>query len=356
MLYFTEIANPTLMVFLTNTNTIRQALRLDDADSVDCLPNEEIFAELARMGYEKPSTKLTFFKAFFSAQWKLVQKQVQDVEDDIEDEDDNNEEDASNQGEIAKLDADEDVTLEDVDAEVAMDADVQGRLAESQEKVYHLDLKHAKKVLSMQDTDEAKPVKVEEVIKVVTATKLMTEVVTTAATTINVAQVPKASAPRKKKGSSQEERKVREYSHEISSLKEKTCMTYTDIRPIFEKNYNYIQAFLEKGKKEIEEEGSKRKSNSLEQRAAKKQRIDEEGKELKIHLQIVVNDDDDVFTEATPLALKMFLLVEKKYTLTCFTLEQMLNNLRLEVEEKSEMSLELLRLMRRHLQEGYIPE
>nr|GEU57970.1 hypothetical protein [Tanacetum cinerariifolium] len=46
-------------------DTVRQALRLDDADSVDCLPNEEIFAELARMGYEKPSTKLTFFKAFF---------------------------------------------------------------------------------------------------------------------------------------------------------------------------------------------------------------------------------------------------------------------------------------------------
>nr|GFA62854.1 hypothetical protein [Tanacetum cinerariifolium] len=30
--------------------TVRQVLRLDDADSIDCLPNEEIFAELARMG------------------------------------------------------------------------------------------------------------------------------------------------------------------------------------------------------------------------------------------------------------------------------------------------------------------
>nr|GEV11562.1 putative ribonuclease H-like domain-containing protein [Tanacetum cinerariifolium] len=35
-------------------------------------PNEEIFAELARMGYEKPSTKLTFYKAFFSSQWKFL--------------------------------------------------------------------------------------------------------------------------------------------------------------------------------------------------------------------------------------------------------------------------------------------
>nr|GEZ04454.1 hypothetical protein [Tanacetum cinerariifolium] len=41
---------------------VRQVLRLDDADSIDCLPDEKIFAELARMGYEKPYTKLTFYK------------------------------------------------------------------------------------------------------------------------------------------------------------------------------------------------------------------------------------------------------------------------------------------------------
>nr|GEU61360.1 putative ribonuclease H-like domain-containing protein [Tanacetum cinerariifolium] len=51
---------------------IRDVLRLDDAEGVDCLPNEEIFAELASMGYEKPSTKLTFYKAFFSSQWKFL--------------------------------------------------------------------------------------------------------------------------------------------------------------------------------------------------------------------------------------------------------------------------------------------
>nr|GEW44412.1 hypothetical protein [Tanacetum cinerariifolium] len=39
------------------------------AEGVDYLSNEEIFTELARMGYEKPSTKLTFYKAFFSSQW-----------------------------------------------------------------------------------------------------------------------------------------------------------------------------------------------------------------------------------------------------------------------------------------------
>nr|GFA01206.1 hypothetical protein [Tanacetum cinerariifolium] len=51
---------------------IRDILRLDDADGVDCLLNEEIFAELARMCYEKPSEKLTFYKAFFSSQWKFL--------------------------------------------------------------------------------------------------------------------------------------------------------------------------------------------------------------------------------------------------------------------------------------------
>nr|GEX42746.1 hypothetical protein [Tanacetum cinerariifolium] len=53
-------------------STIREALRLDDAKGVDCLPNEEFFTKLARIGYEKPSTKLTFYKAFFSSQWKFL--------------------------------------------------------------------------------------------------------------------------------------------------------------------------------------------------------------------------------------------------------------------------------------------
>nr|GEV98675.1 hypothetical protein [Tanacetum cinerariifolium] len=51
---------------------IRHDLRLDDADGVECLPNEEIFTELARLGYEKPPHVLTFYKAFFSAQWKFL--------------------------------------------------------------------------------------------------------------------------------------------------------------------------------------------------------------------------------------------------------------------------------------------
>nr|GEY79134.1 hypothetical protein [Tanacetum cinerariifolium] len=91
-------------------------------------------------------------------------------------------EDASKQrGKIAELDADEDVILEEDDAE--KDAKVQRRLPESKAHVYHLDLEHAQKVLSIQETDEAEPAEVEEVLEVVTAAKLMTDIVTTATTT-----------------------------------------------------------------------------------------------------------------------------------------------------------------------------
>nr|GEX03092.1 hypothetical protein [Tanacetum cinerariifolium] len=72
-----------------------------------------------------------------------------------------------NRGKIAELDADEDVTPVDVE---------------------------------VKDTNTAEPSEVEEVIEVVTTAKLITEVVTTPATPITAAQVPKASAPRRKRG------------------------------------------------------------------------------------------------------------------------------------------------------------
>ncbi|GKE34175.1 hypothetical protein Tco_1453497 [Tanacetum coccineum] len=52
-------------VIVTESN-IKRELYLNDAEGTDCLPTTTIFEELARMGYEKPSQKLTFYKAFFS--------------------------------------------------------------------------------------------------------------------------------------------------------------------------------------------------------------------------------------------------------------------------------------------------
>nr|GEW29709.1 hypothetical protein [Tanacetum cinerariifolium] len=56
--------------------------------------------------------------------------------------------------------------------------------------------------------------------------------------------------------------------------------------------------------------------------------------------------------EKPDVKAQMILLVERRYPLTRFTLDQMLNNMTLEVEEESEVSLELLRFIRRQQQEG----
>nr|GFD60335.1 hypothetical protein [Tanacetum cinerariifolium] len=62
----------------------------------------------------------------------------------------------------------------------------QGTQAESQAKIYKIDMDHANKVLSMQK-DETEPTEVQEVVDIVTTAKLITEVVTTASETITAA-------------------------------------------------------------------------------------------------------------------------------------------------------------------------
>nr|GEU39381.1 xylulose kinase-1 [Tanacetum cinerariifolium] len=99
-------------------------------------------------------------------------------------------------------------------------------------------------------------------------------------------------------------------------------MTYSEIRPIFEKHYNSIQAFLEKVEEEVtvQEEGNKRQEPK--------------------------NFSDNFL-------LNIFKIIFEKPNVEA---NQMLDNVRLEVEEESEMSLELLRLVKRQLNEGYVPE
>ncbi|GJY45528.1 hypothetical protein Tco_0434591, partial [Tanacetum coccineum] len=58
-------------VIITDTS-IRSDLKLDDAEGIDYLPISSIFTELERMGYENLTQKLTFYKAYFSSQWKFL--------------------------------------------------------------------------------------------------------------------------------------------------------------------------------------------------------------------------------------------------------------------------------------------
>nr|GEU97033.1 hypothetical protein [Tanacetum cinerariifolium] len=513
---------------------IREVLHLDDAEGVDCLPNEEIFAELARMGYKKPSTKLAFYKAFFSSQWKFLihtilqcmnakrtswnefsssmasvviclstcrkfnfSKYIFDglragkgfsgvetllfegmlVEQEIEGEGDADEhveeatagddahgevptvthapsipsptppttppqplqdlpstsqrvdtsddtvmDNESNQGRMMdEMDQDDAVVLMDdkkedkkvKEAKVVESAQVQGRQAEFQAKIYQIDMDHASEVLSMQE-DKNEPTEVQEVVDVVATAKLITKVVTAASETVTAAsaiiptaepQVPTATltaaptrvaaAPcRRKKGvvnrdpeeesttstiipaetkskdkgkgilieepkplkKKQQIEMDEQYARKLHAELNKDIdwdvainhldyfkgMSYDDIRPIFEAKFNSNVDFLLKTKEHMEEEenGALQTINETPtEKAAKRRKLNEEVEDLKRHLDIVPDEDDDVYTEASPLSRKLILLVERRYPLSRFTLDQMLNVVRLQVEEESEVSL-----------------
>nr|GEW63776.1 hypothetical protein [Tanacetum cinerariifolium] len=361
-----------------------------------------------------------------------------------------------------------------------IDADADVVLEEAKDVADDAKDDHANKVLSMYK-EESKPAELQEVVDIVTTTKIITKVVTVASTTINVVDVPipaatttaalklTAAPSKKRKGvvirdpeesttsttstiihseakskdkvidhvnkKEKKDKSVKRYQamkrkpqteaqarkNMIMYLKNVVGfkmdyikgMSYDDIRAVFEKHFDLNVAFLQKTKDQIKEEESralKRINETLAEKAAKSKKLDEEVEELKRHLQIVPNKNNDVYTEATPLARKvptvdyeidnqnnkpyfkiiradgthqlyknqrsvygqakvkslkllescgvqkisftttrLILLVERKYPLTKFTLNQMLNNVRLEVEEESGVSLELLRLFENNI-------
>nr|GEY79818.1 uncharacterized mitochondrial protein AtMg00810-like [Tanacetum cinerariifolium] len=114
-------------------------------------------------------------------------------------------------------------------------------------------------------------------------------------------------------------------------------MTYGEITPLFEKHFNYNQAFLEEvneevtlPEKEVEVEAHKREGENLKKEVTKKQMMDEEADDLKSHL--IMFELPDVEANVWRDQKGRYGLA-KRYPLTHFTLEKMLNNVRLEVEE-----------------------
>nr|GEY93322.1 xylulose kinase-1 [Tanacetum cinerariifolium] len=555
---------------------IREVLRLDDAEGVDCLPNEEIFAELSM------SAKRTSWNEFSSAMASVViclstgkgfsgvetplfegmlvgqvieeggdtEEHVQDVIDD--DAAQGNDTVAygevptvsqepsipsptsptpppqppqdilsTSQDDVVTLMDDKEEDKKEKEAKVVEDDQVQGRQAESQAKIYKIDMDHALKVL-----------------KVVTA---VSETVTAASTIIfDVEPQVTAASTRRRKGvvirdpeeesttssiipadtkskdkgkwimveepkplkKKQQVEMDEEYARKlhaelnkdidwdvaIDHVKQKAKedpavqryqvikkkpqteaqarknmimylknvagfrldyfkgMSYDDIRPIFEVKFNSNVDFLLKTKEQMEEEESRALQSineTLAQKAAKRRKLNEEVEDLKRHLEIMPDEDDDVYTKATPLARKVpvvdyeiinlntkpyykiiradgthqlftsfltllknfdredlealwnlvkekfstskpknfsddFLLttleamlekpdpqaqvwknqrsihVKRRYPLSRFTLDQMLNAMRLQVEVESAMSLELLRFTRQQHQEGQL--
>nr|GEW42960.1 xylulose kinase-1 [Tanacetum cinerariifolium] len=488
--------------------TIQEALRLDDAKGVECLPNEEIFTELARMGYEKPSTKLIFYKAFFSSQWKvgkgfsevetplfegmLVEHQVAE-EGDVEVHGDevsagdtaegdisaahgevqltppqspqhlefdkvaqaleitklkrrvkklerrnkvkvlklkwlqkvgtiqrvetSNEtmmDDVSNQRRmIVEIDQDADVVLED-DKEVADEAkevaedanvdesvDIQGRKAESQAKIYKIDLDHANKLITEVVTASSETINAASTN--ITAAEAQVLVVTFTAAPARVTATPS----RRRKGvvirDLQEESttstiiptktKSKDKGKRILVEEPKPLKKKQQIKQV-EKYARELQAKLNKNidwdkainhvKKKAKEDHAVKMYQVLKRKPHTEAQA---RKNMMVYLKNVVGFKMDYFKKMsyddmrpifeakcntnknqrsvhgpekvkgwkllescgvqimTFTTTRLILLVERKYPLTRFTLDQMLNAVRLEVKEESEVSLELLRLM-----------
>nr|GEY67897.1 hypothetical protein [Tanacetum cinerariifolium] len=86
-------------------------------------------------------------------------------------------------------------------------------------------------------------------------------------------------------------------------------MSYDDIRSIFEVKFNSNVDLLLKTKEHMEEKDSRALqiiNETPTQKAAKRRKFNEEVKDLKRHLEIVPDEDDNVYTEATPFARKNF--------------------------------------------------
>nr|GEV20131.1 hypothetical protein [Tanacetum cinerariifolium] len=295
-------------------------------------------------------------------------------------------------------------------------------MAQKQAEIYHLDLDHPSKVLSIQEDDS----EVQEVVKVVTTAKLITKVVTAATSQVSVASATisaaKPSIPfaaptvvaaytRRRKGviirDPEEElssktpiktpklkdkgkgilietpkpmkkkdqieldaeyaRKLHEdinkdheeinkdidWDAEIDHVKQKSMgnqyikryhgikkrpqtesearknmmvylkntdgykldffkgMSYNEICLIFQARVDANIRFLLKSRDEMEEEDRevfKSINETPAQKAAKRRKLNEEAQEfedLKKHLEVVNDEDNDVFTEATPLGRKI---------------------------------------------------
>nr|GFC74517.1 hypothetical protein [Tanacetum cinerariifolium] len=197
-------------------------------------------------------------------------------------------EDISNQGRmIDKLDKDEGAVLmnekEETEEikEITGDAQVEGRQAD----IYQIDMEHAAKVLSMQEDEP----KIQEEIEVVTTAKLITEVIVAVSETVSAAAVvPTITAI-----------PVKVY---VPSTRRRRGVVIRDL----EKESSAKTPTKTKSKDKGKENRAITSINKTPaQKAAKRRRLNEEAEdveELKHHLEIVPDEDDDVYTEANPLA------------------------------------------------------
>nr|GEW10736.1 hypothetical protein [Tanacetum cinerariifolium] len=388
-------------------------------ESIVC-PMKSFFTELGRMGYEKPSTKLTFYKAFFSSQWKfLIHTILQSLStkrtswnnfsstmasaiiclstDDVDD--------AAAQGADTAIQGDETLdacasltrrvehleydkvaqALEFIklkrrvkmlergnkvkvlklrrlkkakkkakEAMVAGDDQVKGRQAE----IYQIDMDHASKVLSIQEDEP----EMQEVVDVVTTAKLITEVVTAASESVTAAKeesttIIPADTKSKDKGKAimVEEPKPLKKKQQDEMDEEYGRKLHEELNKDIDWNVA-IDHFKQKAKEDpfVQRYQVMKKRPQTEAQAQRNIIMylkNVTGFRLDYFMGMSYDDIRPIFEAKFNLNIEFLLktkeqllnlLVERRYPLSRFTIDQMLNAVRLRVKEQSEMSLELL--------------
>nr|GEV05601.1 hypothetical protein [Tanacetum cinerariifolium] len=187
---------------------------------------------------------------------------------------------------------DTDIVKDAQDAESAHD---QGRQVESQAEIYKINMRHAQKVPAA--TLTAAPSRV-----TAAPSKRRKRVVIKDPEESSLSIIIPAETKSKDKVIDHVNKKAKEDPavKKYQALKRKP-QTEAQARK------NMI-VYLKNTKEKIKEEESralKRLNETLAEKAAKKKKLDEEVEELKRHLQIVSNEEDDVYIETTPLALKV---------------------------------------------------
>nr|GEV40197.1 putative ribonuclease H-like domain-containing protein [Tanacetum cinerariifolium] len=205
-------------------------------------------------------------------------------------------------GSAQRVDTSDDTVMDDVSKQRRMIADMDADVDVTLKDVATIDLEHADKDLSMQD-DEIEPTELKEVVEVVTTAKLITEVVTAASAIITAAapQLTTVDALTLTTAPSAARRRKGVVIRDPEETATPSTIIYSEA-----KSKDKGKGILTK--EQMDEEYSralKRLSESQDDKASKKQKLDEEVAELKRHLQIVPNDGDDVYTEATSLARKV---------------------------------------------------
>nr|GEX14056.1 hypothetical protein [Tanacetum cinerariifolium] len=224
------------------------------------------------------------------------------------------------------------------------------------------------RVESMLDVNDDEPASVEEVLEVVKAAKLITKVVTTDGVDVNAASVQdtlitvaeptKVIVPRKRRGviiQDPKETTTVTMQPKVQAKDKGKAILIEEPKPLKRQvqinldeevvrqlevelngdiNWNVVIEQVKRSErlsdavnkeikvpeqevrqeKEVEVESSKREGKNLEQEISKKQKMEQETKELKKHLQIVLDDDDDMYTDATHLASKILIVDYKIHT------------------------------------------